>query len=273
MTLHDHTPSEDAVPPYRGIDAMTSLKKVGHITPSCNTVLEPVTAMLNHELAYDVSHHFTRIPVENISLLDADVDQFTTRTMMAAAESLCDGDMDAIVWNGTSGCWNGPDADEAICVAVTDATGVPMSTSTLAQFELLRRHEITAFGLAVPYTDAVTKRTIATYREAGFSAVGHANLGMAVGKDMANVDLSRIRQLLREADSPDAQCLVVICTGLPAALVVEEMEAELAKPIFDSVAVTFEKSLQLVGRRRALPGWGALLRGDEAVAGLLSGGE
>jgi maleate isomerase len=267
MTVHDH--HAGSRPPYDGIEAMTSLKKIGHITPSCNTVLEPVTAMLNAALARDVSHHFTRIPVENISLLDADVDQFTTPTMLAAAQSLCDGDMDAIVWNGTSGCWNGPAADEAICREVERATGVLMSTSTLAQFEVLRRHEVTRFGLAVPYTDAVTERTVATYREAGFEAVAHANLGMAVGKDMANVSLPRIRELLRRADSPDAECLVVICTGLPAALVVEEMERELGKPIFDSVAVTFEKALRLVGLRRPLATWGALLRGDGAVAELL----
>lgn len=269
MTVHHHDSPADGRPPYDGIEVMANLKKVGHITPSCNTVLEPVTAMLNAAVARDVSHHFTRIPVENISLLDTDVGQFTTPTMLAAAQSLCDGDMDAIVWNGTSGCWNGPAADEAMCGEVERATGVLMSTSTLAQFEVLRRLGITRFGLAVPYTDAVTERTIATYAEAGFDAVSHANLGMAVGKEMANVNLSRIRDLLRQADSPGAECLVVICTGLPAALVVEEMEQELGKPIFDSVAVTFEKALSLVGLRRPFAKWGVLLRGDAAVGELL----
>ena len=134
---------------------------------------------------------------------------------------------------------------------------------------MLRRHRITNFGLAVPYTDAVTERTIATYRDAGFTTVAHANLGIAVGKEMANVPLTTIRDLLRRADSPEAECLIVICTGLPAALVVEEMEQELGKPIFDSVAVTFDKALRLVGRQQPLADWGALLRGDTAVAELL----
>jgi maleate isomerase len=254
---------------YRQIDSMRQLRKIGHITPSCNTVLEPVTSMMNASISERISHHFARIPVENISLLDDDVGQFDIQTMVGAAESVCDGNMDAVVWNGTSGCWNGPDADEAICEAVTDATGVRMSTSTLAQFEALRRYGVTRFGLAVPYMNDVTARTIETYRVAGFETVSYANLGMAVGRDMANVPPAIIRDLLRAADSADAQCLVVICTGLPAALVVEEMESELAKPIFDSVAVTFAKGLELVGSNHHIVQWGSLLRGDNAVRQLL----
>jgi maleate isomerase len=269
MTTCSNRSTAGSKQPHPIIETMAALKKVGHITPSCNTVLEPITAMLNAALVGEVSHHFTRIAVENISLLDADVGQFTIARMLEAAQSICDGDMNAIVWNGTSGCWNGPDADRAICDAVEHATGVPMSTSTLAQFEVLRRHGIATFGLAVPYTDAVTERTIATYREAGFTTAAYANLGIAVGKDMANVPLPTIRDLLRQADSPEAQCIVVICTGLPAALVVEEMEQELQKPIFDSVAVTFDKALRLVDRQQPLVDWGALLRGDPAVDGLL----
>jgi maleate isomerase len=261
------TPSQIAR--YRQIDSMRRLRKIGHITPSCNTVLEPVTSMINVTVSDEISHHFARIPVENISLLDADVGQFDIDTMVRAAELICDGDMDAIVWNGTSGCWNGPDSDEAICEAVTAATGVLMSTSTLAQLEALRRFEITRFGLAVPYMDDVAARTIETYGAAGFEAVSHANLGMAVGRDMANVPLAIIRDLLRAANSPDAQCLVVICTGLPAALVVEEMESELGKPIFDSVAVTFTKGLELVRSARTISHWGSLLRGESAVRELL----
>jgi maleate isomerase len=229
-------------------------------------VLEPVTAMINAPLATRVSHHFARIPVGNISLAAGDADQFEVATMVAAARSLCDAEMDAVVWNGTSGCWNGTQADVAICAAITDATGVPASTSTLAQYDAFAAFGFTRFGLAVPYTDDVTARTIETYRLAGFSAVSHANLGLTVGRDMAYVPLDEIRRLVRAADCPDAECVVVICTGLPAALVVEEMEAELGKPVFDSVAVTLWRGLQLAGAPTGIDGWGRLLRPSLARA-------
>ena len=56
------------------------------------------------------------------------------------------------------------------------------------------------------------------------------------------------------------------CTGLPAAFVVEELEQELGKPVFDSVLVTLWKGLQLVGVTDPLPGFGALMRAAEQVA-------
>jgi maleate isomerase len=124
---------------------------------------------------------------------------------------------------------------------------------------------MSSFGLAVPYTVEVTAKTIETFGQAGYEAVAHANLGLTVGRDMANVPLSQIKELIRAADSPAAECLIVVCTGLPAALVVEEMERELGKPIFDSVVVTLWKGLQLVGITEPIDGWGCLMRGSRTV--------
>jgi maleate isomerase len=247
------------------VQTMQSVKKIGHITPSCNTVLEHVTAMMASSLAHRVSNHFTRITVGNISLSEHDRRQFEPETMVAAAHLLTDAFMDVVLWNGTSACWNGTEADIEICEAITRATGVVASTTTLAQYYVFERYEMSSFGLAVPYTDEVTAKTIETFGQAGYEAVAHANLGLTVGRDMANVPLSQIKELIRAADSPAAECVIVVCTGLPAALVVEEMERELGKPIFDSVVVTLWKGLQLVGITEPIDGWGCLMRGSRTV--------
>jgi maleate isomerase len=204
-------------------------------------------------------------------MLDADRDQFTVPTMVAAAASLADAYMDAILWNGTSACWNGIASDHEMCAAITEATRLPASTSTLAQFDVLERFGVERFALAVPYRDDVTARTADTYAEGGYRAVSRANLALTVGKEMADVPIATIRELIRAADSPEAQCVVVICTGLPAALAVAEMERELGKPIFDSVAVTFWKALQMVEVPSEISGWGSLLQGDGAVRRLIHG--
>ena len=247
------------------LHTMRSVRKIGHITPSCNTVLEHITALMASPLADRVSNHFTRIPVESISLSADDRGQFRTETMVAAAGLLMDASMDVVLWNGTSACWNGTEADLEICEAITEETGVPASTTTLAQYEVFELYEIKSFGLAVPYTDGVTEKTIETFAGAGYEAVSRANLGLTVGREMANVPLADIRDLIRSADSPAAECVIVVCTGLPAALVVEEMERELGKPIFDSVVVTLWKGLQLVNVSNPIEGWGCLMRGSRAV--------
>ena len=103
--------------------------KIGHITPSSNSVLEPQTSLISR--AYDdrVSHHFTRLKVDAITLQDRDTEQFRAEAMLDAADLLTDEGVDAIVWTGTSGAWNGIDADREICERISERTGVPSSTS------------------------------------------------------------------------------------------------------------------------------------------------
>jgi maleate isomerase len=245
---------------------MQSVKKVGHITPSCNSVLEHVTGLVTNPVSHLVSNHFARIPVGNITLSDHDRNQFTAETMVDAATSLNDACMDAILWNGTSACWNGTQADREICTAITQATGVEASTTILAQYDVLERYGFGEYGLAVPYTADVAARTIDTFSTAGYEAVSHAYLGMTSGRDMANVPFAEIKKLISDADSPTAECIVVICTGLPAAFLVDQMESELGKPVFDSVLVTIRKGLELVGVSDALNGWGCLMRNEFSVA-------
>jgi maleate isomerase len=237
-----------------------SIKKVGHITPSCNTALEHITPLATAPLAARVSHHFSRIPVGSISLSDSDREQFTTETMLPAARLLADAAMDVILWNGTSACWNGTESDTEICEAITRETGIPASTTILAQYEVFERAGLRKFGLAVPYTDDVLARADETFAQAGYDVVSAANLRLTVGREMAYVPFDDIRSLIRRSDSPDAECIVVVCTGLPAAFVVDEMEQELGKPIFDSILVTLWEGLRLSGIEEAVEGWGRLLR-------------
>jgi maleate isomerase len=237
--------------------------KIGHITPSSNTVLEPLTSLMSREFDDRVSHHFTRLKVEAISLEQRHTEQFAPEAMLAAAGLLSDAAVDAIVWNGTSGAWNGVDADREICALISERTGVPSSTSTLAQLEVMARSGLERCGLAVPYTDDVTARIAEVYGSAGVQIVAVANAGVSGNREMAHVSEDKLRMLLREADSPDADCILLICTGVAGAQLVADAEEELGKPIFDSIAVTLWKALAMVGIEPRLHGWGRLLAGTD----------
>lgn len=237
------------------------VRHVGHITPSSNTVLEPVTALMNKDVEDRIAHHFTRIPVKRIELDQDAWNQFEDRPMVDAARLLSDAPLDGIIWNGTSGGWRGLEADRSLQHSVQRATGIPFSTAILAQVEVFRRWGITQFGLAVPYVDAVTDRIVDTFAGGGFETVTRANLGISENTAFARVDRDTIRDLIRSADHPNAQCIIVVCTNLPAAFVVDEMEHEIGKPVFDSVIVAFWQALEFAGIRDGVTaGWGRLLR-------------
>jgi maleate isomerase len=243
--------------------AAADRRKIGHITPSSNTVLEPLTACIGADLEARVSHHFARIRVEQITLEARHTGQFTPERMLDAALLLADAGVDAIVWNGTSGGWNGIDADRDICALIQERTGIPASTSTLAQLDAMDALGVRRFGLAVPYTDDVTARIAEVYAAAGFTCVGAANASVSTNREMAHVTPQQVRDLVRAADRPDAEAILFVCTGVAAAQLVEELEAELGKPIVDSVAVVVWKALQLIGVEQRLDGWGMLLAGGD----------
>ncbi len=180
--------------------------------------------------------------------------------MLAAARLLADARMDAICWNGTSGGWKGLEADRAVCEAITTETGAPATTGTLAQLEALRVHGVRRYGLAVPYTADVRDAIVRTYGEAGYECVRSAYLGISTNFEFADVSLDVLRDLIRRADAPQAEAVVVVCTNLASARVVEEMERELGKPVHDSLIVSLWHPLRMIGWAAPIDGWGRLMR-------------
>ena len=238
---------------------MVAAKRIGMITPSSNTMVEPLTSAMTAHLLDDLSVHYARITVTRIALDAGSLNQFERDAMLGAARLLADAKVDVICWNGTSGAWRGVDADRAICAAIADDTGIPATTGTLAQLEAFRAHGIRRYALAVPYLAEVRDLSIKTYAGAGFACVNSANLGISDNFAFAELGLDTLRDLIRQADHPDAEAIVVICTNLAAARVVAELEQELGKPIHDSLVVSLWQPLRMLGWDRPIPGWGRLL--------------
>jgi maleate isomerase len=238
----------------------TRPKRIGMITPSSNTVVEPVTIAMTAALYPRVTTHYTRIEVTTISLERESLRQFERGTMLRAAALLADAGMDVIAWNGTSGAWRGLDDDRALCAAIAAETGVPATTSTLAQIAAFEAFGVRRYALAVPYLASVRAAIEATYAAAGYECAGAAQLGISTNTAFAEVAPEAIRALLAEADRPAAEAVAVICTNFPAAWLVEELEAALGKPVFDSTAITVWQALRMAGVAEPIDGWGRLLR-------------
>ncbi len=236
--------------------------KIGHITPSSNSVLEPLTCLLSRELDEQVSHHFSRIRVEAITLERQHTGQFAAGPMLGAAELLADAAVDAILWNGTSAGWNGIAADRELCALIAEQTGVSASTSTLGQLELLARCGFRRCALATPYTDDVAEKAAQMFGGEGIEIVSEAHAGVSENRAMALVSEDQIRGLVRAADRSEAECVLIYCTGVAGAQLAAELEAELGKPVFDSVAVSLWTGLALVGIEPRISGWGSLLAGE-----------
>jgi maleate isomerase len=254
---------------------MTEHVRIGMLTPSSNTCLEPTTAaMLRGARA---SMHVSRVRVTRIALDDDTTAQFGTEPMLAAARLLADAAVDVIVWNGTAGSWLGVRNDLALCAAIEEATGIPTTTATLALLDACRAFGVTRLGLAVPYTTDVTERIVAQYRQHGVDCVTTAQLGLTDNLDFAQVPATRVRRLIEQAAAGAPHAVAVVCTNVSGAPHVAELEPQLGIPVFDSISAALWKALDVVRAPVTVTGWGRLLatgtaraRLQQAMAGLLA---
>jgi maleate isomerase len=238
----------------------TRAVRLGMLTPSSNTVLEPVTAAILRDVP-EVSAHFARFRVTEISLGQQALGQFDLAPILDAARLLADARVDVIAWNGTSSGWLGFDADEALCAAITAETGIPATTSVLALNEAMRATGVQRFGLVTPYLHDVQARVVANYERAGFACAAERHLNDPGNFSFSLVPAARIEAMVEEVAAHRPDCITTFCTNLRAAPLVAGLEARLGIPIFDTVTTAVWKSLRVAGvATERIAGWGQLMR-------------
>jgi maleate isomerase len=232
--------------------------RIGMLTPSSNTTLEPLTAAMLSGLP-EVSVHFSRFVVTEIALSDQALAQFDDVPILRAAELLAHAKVDVLTWNGTSSGWLGFDADERLCAALVRATGIPACTSVLALNELFQRTGVKRFALVTPYRDDVQRAIVGNYASAGFDCIAERHLGLQDNFSFSTVTADRLREMVREVAHVRPDAISIFCTNLQGASLVDELERELGIPIYDTVATAVWKSLKIAGiETQQVQGWGKL---------------
>jgi maleate isomerase len=232
--------------------------RIGMLTPSSNTVLEPVTMRIVAGLS-DVSVHFSRFRVTEIALDSAALGQFDEKPMLIAAELLADAKVDVISWNGTSAGWLGLDSDRRLCARITATTGIVASTSVLTLFDILARRREKRIGLITPYTDDVQSAIIAGFAREGVEIVAERHLGIRDNFSFATVSQETLTIMVSDVASARPDAIAVFCTNLAAAPIVASLEAQHDLPIHDSVATAVYGAIAAAGGQPAeIVGFGRL---------------
>lgn len=231
---------------------------LGMLTPSSNTVLEPVTTAMLADVP-ESSAHFSRFAVTEIALSPQSLAQFAPEEILRAARLLSHARCSVVAWNGTSAGWLGFERDEWLCAAIAAETGALACTSVLALREIFRRTGVRRFGLVTPYTGDVQQAIIDNFRHAGFDTVAERHLGLQDNFAFSEVDSDTVRRLVREVAAARPDAIAILCTNLRGAPSVPALEAELGVPVYDSVAAVVWKALRLAGTDTTrIRGWGRL---------------
>ncbi len=232
--------------------------RLGMLTPSSNTVLEPVTYAMLAGLP-DVTAHFARFAVTEIALSASALCQFDDSHILRAAELLAHAKVDTIAWNGTSASWLGFASDERLCARIEAATGIPARTTILAYRQIFRRLGVRRIGLVTPYTDDVQARIQRNWGAEGFDCSAERHFGLADNFSFAEVPPPAIEDAIRAVVAQGCDAVAVLCTNMDGARIGADLEAELGVPILDSVAVTLWACLGAAGAGSGkVTGWGTV---------------
>jgi len=231
---------------------------LGMLTPSSNTTLEPMTSAMLSEHP-DITVHFGRFAVTEISLSNEALGQFDNQPILEASKLLADARVQAISWNGTSSGWLGFDADRKLCEEITAETGIPTSTSVLALNEIFEQTGVKHFGLVTPYLDEIQEKIIANYASEGFECVAERHLRDRGNFSFSEVSEETIANMVREVAKDKPEAITIFCTNLHGAGIVNALEQEIGIPIYDTISTSVWKAMKQAGADpKRIRGWGRL---------------
>lgn len=230
--------------------ASTRIVRLGVVVPSSNTAMEPeintILTDINARNEIQITAHFSRMRVTQISLEASAKSQFNIENMLHAASLLADTGVAAIAWGGTSAGWLGIDSDRKLCAAIEERFHVPATTSTLALIELV--HMIAAdgprIGLVTPYIAEMNEAIRENFRLEGIDVVDHRGLSITDNRVIATVTTFTLEQMVNQVlgANPHVKLVALFCTNLSTATEgVIKWETEYAEAdviTIDSVAAT-----------------------------------
>ena len=221
--------------------------RLGMLTPSSNTVLEPETQALLAPLGAAASAHYARFRVTQIALDAAADSQFAQEPILAAADLLADAKPAVIAWNGTSASWRGFDTDEQLCAEIEARTGVGATSAMLAFNAAMAALGVRRMGLVTPYTTDVQEAIARTYAAHGIEVVAEEHEGLRDNYSFAEVSEDRVAEMCRRVAGARPDAIAIVCTNMRGARRAAALEAELGIPVLDSVAVTLWGCLTAAG--------------------------
>ena len=153
----------------------------------------------------------------------------------------------------------GVGSDLKIAGAVQRAVDIPATTISTAQVEALKTLEVHRVAVAAPYPAEVTQLLVKFLEGHGFEVTDSQSAEMETEWQIGNSPPSVWYNLAREVDNPSAECVLLACSGIRTAAIMEPLEKDLGKPVVSAPAVSIWAALRLGGVKAPVLERGVLL--------------
>lgn len=199
---------------------------------------------------------------EDAHRVDALLDLGSAPRLAEGARALSRQNPDAVMWACTSGSfvfgWEG--AHEQVA-GVARILGLPVSSTSIAFVEATKHLGVQKVAVAASYPEDVAVHFVEFLRRGGASIVSFGSHGIHTAAEVGLLSKDQVIEMVRAADAPEAEAVLVPDTAMHSLLWLEELEAAVAKPVLTANQVTVWEGLRIRGEAPKLPGLGSLFGG------------
>lgn len=130
--------------------------------------------------------------------------------------------------------------------ALSQAAGCPGTTISSAMMQALRLFDAKTVSVCAPYPNAVTERLRAYLGEHGISVAALQSSELDTEWKIGNTHPGYWYMQGREVDRPEADVVVIACSGSRTAAIIADLEADLGKPVITATQLMLWHCLQLM---------------------------
>ena len=239
----------------QGYEKILPRARIGFIIPSSNRMVEPQAVRY---LPADVCPHFNRIGMTNRH--KAPLEKLLPRIVEAAellAESRCD--VIVLQCTGTS-MSGGVEGEKMVMAEMTRATGRPSisaASSLTAAFAALGAKKL-VFTSETEQADHDKKK--AYLLEAGYDLVADKAVGLSSSDEYCSMPPKLWYDAALSLRRDDADAYFLSCANIHATYAIEDIEAQVGKPVVTSNQAAFWWAMRTIGLKDAPKGLGRLVR-------------
>ncbi len=179
-----------------------------------------------------------------------------------AAAKLAEAKPDLILFACTSGSFiNGKGYDQMISRKLqTAAGGIPILTTATAILDALQAVSAKKIAFGSPYIDSVNQRAKTYFEENGYQVVAMNGLGLHTDYEIGLETEDSVRKLVFDVNREAADTIVISCTNLKTAPILDELEIMLGKPVISANQAMLWQALRRIGIEDKIADLGSLMR-------------
>jgi len=234
--------------------------KIGVVTPSTNTTLEPDCHAL---CPAGVTAHTARISIQNKKIsgqaaYDEHVKAMRDGVASAITQVLTCAPEHLIMGVALEAFWGGLEGSKRLQKELEDNADVPVTIGSLAMGAALDVLDIRKIAVLTPHMPAGDEQVKTWFEEAGYDIVSFTGLKCSSPRAIAEVPAAEIESAVDSLNSPSVQAIVQVGTNLQFRHLAADAESRLGKPVLALNSVMMWDALRRQNISDTIAGAGVL---------------